>query len=270
MRASEVAQALNVPTVYIEEELELLAAGANGQYGLLRRLDDGRYAINIVLFDRDEAERAFAIYTERLPLVSDTIAAFVEKNKAAYLAYPYLNRKVDLNLILWQQVFFMAQAFSEQVERILAERYFADVQEPSRPYSVYGYRFFGKEYGCGWDGTSAENLCGYARVRADNIYISRIRKHFSCGRRQRAAARGAVRRGAGAGGAGHRLRVSLPRGGYAVHEGSRRADARRPVCDHESAASGLFRRAGRGRCGGAGGVLPQDPAAAPARRMAAG
>ena len=31
--------------------------------------------------------------------------------------------------------------------------------------------------------------------------------------RQRAAARGAVRRGAGAGGAGHRLRVSLPRGG---------------------------------------------------------
>ena len=181
MRASEIAQALNVPTVYIEEELELLAAGANGQYGLLRRLDDGRYAINIVLFDRDEAERAFAIYTERLPPVSDTIAAFVEDNKAAYLAYPYLNRKVDLNLILWQQVFNMAQAFSEQVERILGERYFADVQEPSRPYSVYGYRFFGKEYGCGWDGTSAENLCGYARVRADNIYISRIRKHFSCG-----------------------------------------------------------------------------------------
>ena len=90
--------------------LELLAAGANGQYGLLRRLDDGRYAINIVLFDRDEAERAFAIYTERLPLVSDTIAAFVEENKAAYLAYPYLNRKVDLNLILWQQVFFMAHS----------------------------------------------------------------------------------------------------------------------------------------------------------------
>ena len=113
--------------------------------------------------------------------MSDTIAAFVEDNKAAYLAYPYLNRKVDLNLILWQQVFNMAQAFSEQVERILGERYFADVQEPSRPYSVYGYRFFGKEYGCGWDGTSAESLCGYARVRADNIYISRIRKHFSCG-----------------------------------------------------------------------------------------
>ena len=67
MRASEVAQALNVPTVYIEEELELLAAGANGQYGLLRRLDDGRYAINIVLFDRDEAERAFAICNQAAP-----------------------------------------------------------------------------------------------------------------------------------------------------------------------------------------------------------
>ena len=58
MRASEIAEALHVPTVYIEEETELLAAGANGKYGLLRRNDDGRYALNAVLFDRAEMEQA--------------------------------------------------------------------------------------------------------------------------------------------------------------------------------------------------------------------
>ena len=27
----------------------------------------------------------------------------------------------------------------------------------------------------------AENICGFSRVHLDNIYITRIRKHFSCG-----------------------------------------------------------------------------------------
>ena len=35
--------------IAVEEELEILSKGENGQYGLLRRLDNGKYAINIVL-----------------------------------------------------------------------------------------------------------------------------------------------------------------------------------------------------------------------------
>ena len=43
MSASEIAEELNVPTVYVEEELEILRKGENGEYGLLRRLDNGKY-----------------------------------------------------------------------------------------------------------------------------------------------------------------------------------------------------------------------------------
>ena len=33
----------------------------------------------------------------------------------------------------------------------------------------------------GWDGVDAQNVCGFSNVHLDNIYITRIKKHFSCG-----------------------------------------------------------------------------------------
>ena len=36
----------------------------------------------------------------------------------------------------------------------------------------------GKYFGGGCDGTDADNLCGYSRIYMENIYITRIRKHF--------------------------------------------------------------------------------------------
>ncbi len=180
MSASEIAEELNVPTVYVEEELEILARGANGKYGLLRRMDNGRYGINFILFDKDVIEQAHGIYTEQIPKICDIICDYIEKHKEEYLAFPYLNKKADLNLILWQQVTDMSQAFSSNVERILAEKYFSGLQKVQRPFSVYGYVDNGKRYGGGWDGVDAENVCGFARVHLDNIYITRIRKHFDC------------------------------------------------------------------------------------------
>ena len=45
MTAREIADELHVPTIYVEEELEILVAGTNGKYGLLRKLDSGRFAV---------------------------------------------------------------------------------------------------------------------------------------------------------------------------------------------------------------------------------
>ena len=181
MTPGEIAEELHVPTLYVEEELEILACGENGKYGLLRRLDNGRSAINFILFSKEEVERAHAIYTEQLPAVCNIIYDFVMKYKEEYLAFPYLNQKTDLNLILWQQVSKIANSFSGHVERILAEKYFAQMKRPERPFSVFGYVDNGKSYGGGWDSVYAENVCGYAKIYLDNIYITRIKKHFNCG-----------------------------------------------------------------------------------------
>lgn len=100
MSASEIAEKLNVPTVYVEEELEILTRGENGEYGLLRRMNSGKYAINFILFDKEVIEKAHALYTEQLPKICTIISDYVEKHKEGYLSFPYLNKKVDLNLIL--------------------------------------------------------------------------------------------------------------------------------------------------------------------------
>ena len=181
MSAAEIAEELNVPTVYVEEELEILRKGANGKYGLLRRLDNGKYAINFVLFDKDTFEKANALYTEHLPKICDTISNYIEEHKAEYLAFPYLNKKVDMNLILWQQVTTISDSFSDKVRRILAGKFFCDVAKVDRPFSVFGYVDNGKYYGGGWDGIGAEDVCGFRQVHLDNIYITRIKKHFHCG-----------------------------------------------------------------------------------------
>ncbi|MDE6219563.1 MAG: RNA polymerase sigma factor, partial [Lachnospiraceae bacterium] len=86
MSASEIAGELNVPTVYVEEELEILTAGENGKYGLLRKLDNGKFAINFILLDRETIAKAQELYLEQLPNICDKICDFIEKNKEAYLA----------------------------------------------------------------------------------------------------------------------------------------------------------------------------------------
>lgn len=181
MTAGEIAEKLHVPTVYVEEELEILAAGEYGKYGLLRKQKNGRFAVNFILLDRDTVEAATSLYKEQLPAICSKIADFIKQNKDAYLSFPYLNRKVDLNLILWQQIFVISQAFCENVEKILREKYFADTGNIDRPFSVFGHIDIGKYYGAGWDGADAENVCGYTKLHLENIYITRIKPHFHCG-----------------------------------------------------------------------------------------
>lgn len=178
--ATEIAEELGVPTVYVEEELEILTRGANGKYGLLRKLDNGKYAINFVLFDTDVMNQATALYEERLPQICDIIAEYIEEHKEEYLSFPYLNKKVDLNLILWQQVSYMSDILADKVKNVLAEKYFTECQKPDRPFSVFGYMDNGKIYGGGMDGIHAKNVCGFSDIEMVNIYIDRIQKHFAC------------------------------------------------------------------------------------------
>lgn len=181
MSACEIAEELNVPTVYVEEELEILCKGENGEYGLLRRLPNHKYAINFVLLDKETIEKANELYEFHSPRICDIIIGYIEEHRNEYISFPYLNRKVDMNLILWQQILCISSVFSECVERILKEKYFSSLSEPARPFSVCGYEYNGKYCGCGCDVISAENLCGYSAVRLSNIYSANINKHFECG-----------------------------------------------------------------------------------------
>lgn len=183
MRAVEIAEKLNVPTVYVEEELEVLANGKNGEYGLLRREGNDRYIINFILLEEDTMKKAMQIYAEQMPKVCRIIADYLEKHKAEYLEFPYQNHSFvsgepDFNLVLWQQMYVIAGSFRKNVDRILGETYFSDYKKPERPFSVFGHVVFDVSYSAGVEETYAENLCGFRWVRMTNLNLSHIDRHF--------------------------------------------------------------------------------------------
>ncbi len=183
MNAKEISEKLNVPMMYVEEELKIQSEGENGKYGLLKKLDNGRYTTNFILFDKEEITRAHNIYIKRLPKIIDIITAHIEQCREEYLAFPYLNEKVDFNLILWQQIKNMENTFRWLVDDILEKVCFADVKKSDRPFSVFGYLKpdNAKEYGIGSDGVAAYNVGGYSEVHLSNIYGAGIAAHFRCG-----------------------------------------------------------------------------------------
>jgi len=184
MTAAEISEELNVPALYVEEELESLISGENGEYGLLKKLANGKYAVNFILLDADTIEKAQAVYSAEVPALCDTISEYIAQHKGEYLAFPYLNKKVDFNLILWQQIYRISMTFSDVVEEILEKKYFPDVVRTNRPFTVYGFVDTGANgLGGGWNSIEAENVCGYSKIRCDNISLSdKIKPHFFCGR----------------------------------------------------------------------------------------
>ncbi len=180
--ASEIAEELNVPTVYVEDELEIQARGdrSNG-YGLLRKLDNGKYAINFILFDSKQIEEVMSFYADAAPELTDKTIAHFEAYKEEYLAFPYLNKKPDFNLIKWQQIKSILWCLPRKVGLILAEKYFADITPSQKPFTVAGYEYTKDYFFQGQDGQDASNICGYDHMICYNIYNPYIIPHFRCG-----------------------------------------------------------------------------------------
>ncbi len=181
MSASEIAEELNVPTLYVEEELEILTKGANGEYGFLRRLENGKYALNFILLDADVFEKATSIYEERLPHICDIITKHIEERKADYLSIPFLNKKTDLNLIYWMLIHVITNALILLVANDMEENQFSNVTKQDRPFSMFGYIPNGKYYIHGCDEIEGHNICGFSDIFFGNMYNKYIQRHFSCG-----------------------------------------------------------------------------------------
>ncbi|HIS33132.1 MAG TPA: RNA polymerase sigma factor [Candidatus Limivivens intestinipullorum] len=182
--AKELSEALGVPMPYIENELAIQCEGKNGSYGLLRDLGNGKYISNILIAKAEEFEEANKIYEQHLDEFCACLEAAVDKSREKILSFPFLSPQTDVAFILWPLISFVNWKLKEQVNEILAERYFADIVLPKREFTSAAVAVHGQEplqmgfYGC--DGVVANDLCGYARVFFDNIYGERMDKHFGC------------------------------------------------------------------------------------------
>jgi len=183
--AKELSEELCVPMPYIEEELEIQCRGENGEYGMLRRLDNGKYIVNIHLVDYDEYDQANKIFEKYLPEFCKVIKEALEQNEKKILSLPYLSAQTDLRFILWSLISRIVWDFQERVNQILAEKYFADVTPVKRDFSCVAVAYTDGQkpvfdfYGS--DGIDAVSVGGYRHVFVSNIYGKHIEKHFHCG-----------------------------------------------------------------------------------------
>ena len=183
--AKELSDELCVPMTYVEDELEIQCKGENGEYGMLRRLDNGRYAINALVVDYEEYDTANKIYEKHLPEFCENLKLVLRKNRDKILSFPYLSSQNDLRFILWSMISRTIWDFSERINKVIAKKYFADVTPAKREYTCVAVAFRDEQnpefefYGC--DGTNADMVGGYKHVFVSNINGKRIEPHFYFG-----------------------------------------------------------------------------------------
>ena len=183
--AKELSEELCVPMPYIEEELEIQCHGENGKYGMLRKLENGKYAVNIHLVDYDEFDQANKIYEKHLPEFCEVIKNTLKKNGEKILSFPYLSEQKDLRFIMWALISRTVWDFEGRINKVIAEKYFSDIIPVNRTFSCVAVAYTDEQYpefdvyGC--DGIDANSIGGYKSVFVSNIYGKRIDKHFHYG-----------------------------------------------------------------------------------------
>ncbi len=186
--AKELSDELCVPMPYIEEELEIQCQGENCEYGMLRKLDNGKYAINVLVVDYSEYDEANTIFEKYLPEICKSLKESIEENNENILNFPYLSTQTDIGFILWSMISRVFWTFKEDIIKIIKEKYFSDVVSSNKPFSSVAIAFRDEAegetprfdfYGC--DGIDATSIAGYRYAFVRNMYGKRIKEHFHCG-----------------------------------------------------------------------------------------
>lgn len=120
---------------YIEGELEIQCRGENGQYGMLHKLNNAKYAVNIHLVDYDEYDQANKIYEKYLPEFCKIIKGNLKKNGEKILSFPYLSKQNDLRFIMRTLISRIVWDFEEKINKVLADKYCSDITPVKRIFS---------------------------------------------------------------------------------------------------------------------------------------
>ena len=182
--AKEISDALSIPMLFVEEELEIQCRGVNGNYGLLRKLSNGKYISNIIIADTDEAMQASAIYKEYLPEIVRAYKKAIEKEHDKIFSFPFLSKQNDAKFILWSALPMLTYSIIDTVNNIIENEYFADIESSKQDYTLAALVQGENEsiqdtvYGC--DAAHAYNICGYRQIEVINLYGPRIKPHFHC------------------------------------------------------------------------------------------
>ena len=183
--AKELSDELGVPMPYVEEELAIQCAGQNGTYGTLRKLEDGRYTVNVHVVDYEEYDAVCRISEKHLDEIVARIKTYVAENKERILAFPYLNEQKDAGFVLWALMKTVFSNFANKIHNELETKAFPGIVSPEHSYtavSVVAHEGQDINYQvyC-LDGTAGGQICGHKYVEFRNLHGKYNKVHFYCG-----------------------------------------------------------------------------------------
>jgi len=180
--AKELSEILNVPMLFIEEEIEIQVKGANGYNGLLRETDKGKYISIFIFLDCDDYTSVNNVFKRNTDIIAERLDKYLKDNEEKLLQLPFLNKSVTLQLIAWGMINQVTWWFENEVTKKIEQKYLSNVERTKRDYYTFGIATKpGEEinvgfYGC--DGIYGRDIAGYKEVHAWNMYGNRIEMHF--------------------------------------------------------------------------------------------
>ena len=189
LTAKEISDMMNVPLVYIEEEIDIQVRGENGVYGFLRKVGENKYTANALIMEMPEVAAGATAYNKHLNEVCQVLKEVIEANREKILAFPFLSKQTDTRFILWPLIKQIMGRLGGMTEDILNEKYFSDIEKHNRGYGFAGIaikpdeEYDTKFYCCDNIGYNSDNdIYGYTNIQVSNIYChgSRIEPHFYC------------------------------------------------------------------------------------------
>lgn len=189
LTAKEIAEKLNVPLLYVEDEIDIQLKGENGNYGLLRQVGKNHVISNVLILDISELHAGTLAYTKHLDVFCDGLNDVLEIQRDNMIGFPYLSRQDDPRFILWTLISKVVWRLDSAVCDLLKNEYFPDIELMKRDFTTIDIATKEGEsldigfYGCDGiqDVIREYDVYGYTSVFVSNVYGVRLDKHFSCG-----------------------------------------------------------------------------------------
>lgn len=181
----ELAKSLGVPLLYVEEELDILSRGGNYTYGILKKVEGGKYITRVNVVDFEEFQTASGIYRKHAKEVAEALRDMLKDTEEEVNAFPFLSKFNDPKLLLWLMIHNTALILNRYTQEIMEEKYLSEISVNLHPFTMVAIACKETDqlnciscYGC--DGIWATDFCGYRSVGFTNLYGRQLRAHFHC------------------------------------------------------------------------------------------
>lgn len=182
--AQELAEIMQIPMLYVEEELEIQSTSGNGN-GMLRKLPNGKYINNVPIVDYEDQMAIFEVLKQHYQKFADMTAEMYISNQEKMMnSDVFINKPRSFSQLIWVLAHHRYWGLIDMVNQKL-EECFEGQEKADRPFFMYNVAGKPEQnidlgfYGC--DGTNAYDVCGYKHVFFSNIYGRRLKKHFWAG-----------------------------------------------------------------------------------------